>query len=57
LEYPSFIVGRDIAYYMQGLGLEPQTPHFSTFKKWVLLTSAPGALVKETKKEIFALKT
>jgi len=57
LEYPSFIVGRDIVYYMQGLGLEPQTLHFSTFKKWVLLTSAPGALVKETKKEIFALKT
>jgi len=25
-------VGRDIAYYMQGMGLEPQTPHFSTFK-------------------------
>ena len=25
-------VGRDIAYYMLGLGFEPRTPHFSTIK-------------------------
>ncbi|AES70940.1 hypothetical protein MTR_3g065120 [Medicago truncatula] len=25
-------VGKDIAYYMQGPGFEPQTPHFSTIK-------------------------
>jgi len=25
-------VDRDITYYMQELGFEPQTPHFSTFK-------------------------
>jgi len=55
LSYPRELtsVGRDIVYYMQGSGFEPQTPHFSTIKLYELY---PLGYLTKKKNFIFNLE-